>query len=100
MSELQRYSMEEDYVGASMEKDDYGDWADADEAEALIASLRARVAELEADAVRSCDLHRRSLQIIIEAIMHGMKVTTEVADVRNQVVALLSASKGDTDVQT
>lgn len=32
MNKLQRYTMDEsDYIGASMEKDDYGDWCDAED---------------------------------------------------------------------
>jgi len=31
MSKLQRYEHVSDYIGARMEKDEYGDWCDADE---------------------------------------------------------------------
>lgn len=68
-----------------------------------IERLKARVVQLEghldwlgwsSDGIqrarntmdRICDLNKRALAIITDAIMHGMPITEEVAAVRNEIV--------------
>lgn len=41
---------------------------------------------LKAAVVVVAELNKRALAIIANAIMHGMPITQEVADVRNQIV--------------
>jgi hypothetical protein len=41
---------------------------------------------LKAAIVQLTEMNRRAMAIITDAIMHGMPITPEVADVRNQIV--------------
>lgn len=54
---MQRYTMEADYVGATMIKDDYGEWCDAEEVKILLNQLtRAAVfAFREMNEIRARD---------------------------------------------
>ena len=47
----------------------------------------------EARLALSVDLHRRALAIIADAIVHGMPVTEEVANVRNEIAALIGEAE-------
>lgn len=41
---------------------------------------------LKAAVIQLAELNKRAMAIITDAIMHGMPITEEVADVRNQIV--------------
>lgn len=41
---------------------------------------------LKAAVIQLTEMNRRAMAIITDAIMHGMPITPEVADVRNQIV--------------
>ncbi len=41
---------------------------------------------LKAAVIQLTELNKRAMSIITNAIMHGMPITEEVADVRNQIV--------------
>lgn len=41
---------------------------------------------LKAAVIQLTELNKRAMSIITDAIMHGMPITKEVADVRNQIV--------------
>ncbi|WP_146534790.1 hypothetical protein [Rubripirellula reticaptiva] len=45
---------------------------------------------LKATVIVVAELNKRAQAIITEAIMHGMPITEEVADVRNQIVGATS----------
>ena len=54
-------------------------------------SLEVANQQAMAEIVRLQILNRRALAIITDAIMHGMPITPEIADVRNQIVQIPSA---------
>ena len=41
---------------------------------------------LKAAIIQLTEMNKRAMSIITDAIMHGMPITEEVADVRNQIV--------------
>lgn len=41
---------------------------------------------LKAAVIQLTELNKRAMSIITDAIMHGMPITQEVADVRNEIV--------------
>ena len=41
---------------------------------------------LKAAVIQLTEMNRRAMAIITDAIIHGMPITKEVADVRNQIV--------------
>jgi len=47
---------------------------------------------LKAAVIQLTKLNKRAMSIITDAIMHGMPVTEEVADVRNQIVGANSSA--------
>lgn len=48
---------------------------------------------LKAAVIQLADLNNRAMAIIVDAVMHGMPITKEVADVRNKIVG----SRGPVD---
>lgn len=47
---------------------------------------------LKAAVIQLTELNKRAMSIITDAIMHGMPITEEIADVRNQIVGASSSA--------
>ena len=53
---------------------------------AILANAATEIVELREEVERLQALGRRAVAIIADAICHGMPITQEVADVRNQIL--------------
>ena len=53
---------------------------------AILANAATEIVELREEVERLQSLSRRAVAIIADAICHGMPITREVADVRNQIL--------------